>query len=430
MLAPKLISGSSFPWRLHPSTDWLEYLYLRRDRLNQYQEQANDCDRLFNELLSTFFWDFIALFLPHLAGEIDRESIAFVEREAFSGTSTAEREETDFIARVQFRNRPTCFLIRTEHRTSDRTGLARRMFHDVVKLDRQYAIPIYPIVVFLEESDRTSETNGYRVTFPDRQVLEFSFVSISLPRLNWQEFRDRHNPVAAALMAKMQMTLEERPRVKVECLRMLASLDLTLDLDRLISGLIDTYLPLNVIEEQVFESELDRMQLPQQEGIMEIVTSWMEKGIEQGIAQGISQGIEQGIEQGIGLGIVVTVLRQLKHRFGPLSPNLEKKIRDLSLEQLEVLSEALLDFKSHADLEKWLFQAGFRQGLEQLLIGQIQHRFGTLEFPIDELIQKLPIDQLEQLGKAIFEFENSEHLMDWLTADKNGNRSLRSSSDN
>ncbi|MBE9041752.1 DUF4351 domain-containing protein [Oscillatoriales cyanobacterium LEGE 11467] len=392
--------------------------------MNQRQERAIERGRLFNELLSTFFWDFIALFLPHLAGEVDRESIAFVEPEVSSRDIVSDREETDFIARVQFRDRPTCFLIRTEHRASDRTGLARRMFHDVVELDRQYAIPIYPIVVFLDQSDRTSETNGYRVTFPDRQVLEFSFVSICLPRLNWQEFRDRHNPVAAALMAKMQMTLEERPRVKAECLRMLTSLDLNLDRAHLISGLIDTYLPLNVIEEQVFESEIDRMQLTAQEGIMEIVTSWMEKGIEQGIAQGISQGIEQGIEQGIGLGIVVTVLRQLKHRFGPLSPNLEKQVRDLSLEQLEVLSEALLDFESHADLEKWLFQAGFRQGLEQLLIGQIKHRFGDLESPIDELIQQLPIDQLEQLGKAMFEFKNSENLMDWLTDDRKRDNSL------
>ena len=398
--------------------------------MNQRQERAIAVDRLLNELLSTFFWDFIALFLPHLAREIDRESVVFVEPEEFRRPRVTEVEETDFIARVQFRDRPACFLIRTEHRAGDRTGLARRMLHDVVELDRHYSIPIYPIVVFLDEGDGVGETNGYRVTFPDRQVLEFSFVPISLPRLHWQEFRQQQNPVAAALMAKMQMTVEERPRVKAECLRKLALLDLDLDRAHLISGFIDTYLPLNALEEQIFDSELDRMQLLEREGIMDIVTSWMEKGIEQGIDRGIQQGIEQGIEQGIGLGIMVTVLRQLKHRFGALSPNIEKQVRDLSLEQLEVLSEALLDFESETDLEKWLFQAGFRQGLERLLISQIQYRFGNLDPSIEEQIQNLPIDQLEHLGKAIFEFESSDRLIDWLTADKKGERSLRSSSDN
>ncbi|MDY6938276.1 MAG: DUF4351 domain-containing protein [Cyanobacteriota bacterium] len=389
--------------------------------------QRQGRDRLLNELLSIFFWDFIALFLPHLVGEVDRESIAFVEPEEFGRTVAARLDETDFLARVRLRDRQTCFFIRVEHHLSDRTGLARRMFHDVVELDRRYGIPIYPIVVFLEEGDRPSETNGYRVKFPDRQVLEFSFVSISLPRLHWQEFRQQPNPVAAAFMGKMQMKLEERPRVKVECLRLLASLGLKFERSQLISKLIDTYLPLNLVEEQIFESELDRLQLQERRGIMDIVTSWMEKGIEQGIAQGIQQGIEQGIEQGIGLGIVVTVLRQLKHRFGSISPNLEKQVRDLSLEQLEGLSEALLDFENDADLEKWLFQTGFRQGLERLLIGQIEHRFGRLEVPIEEQIQNLPIDQLEQLGKAMFEFENSDRLMDWLTEDRNSQNNLNPS---
>ena len=37
---------------------------------------AVDHDRLFKELLTTFFFEFLDLFFPRLAAQIDRESIA------------------------------------------------------------------------------------------------------------------------------------------------------------------------------------------------------------------------------------------------------------------------------------------------------------------------------------------------------------------
>jgi hypothetical protein len=48
------------------------------------------------------------------------------------------------------------------------------------------------------------------------------------------------------------------------------------------------------------------------------------------------------------------VLRQLKHRFGSLAPNLEQRIAALSLERLEHLAEALLDFRDAREIADWL----------------------------------------------------------------------------
>ena len=59
---------------------------------------------------------------------------------------------------------------------------------------------------------------------------------------------------------------------------------------------------------------------------MEIVTSWMEKGIERGIEQGIERGIKQG-EQTL-------INRQLKRRFN-ISEELENRINNLSINQIE-----------------------------------------------------------------------------------------------
>ena len=53
-------------------------------------------------------------------------------------------------------------------------------------------------------------------------------------------------------------------------------------------------------------------------------------------------------------GQVSTILRQLKRKFGQLSPEIEAQIQNLSSPQLEDLGEALLDFQQIDDLTSWL----------------------------------------------------------------------------
>ena len=48
------------------------------------------------------------------------------------------------------------------------------------------------------------------------------------------------------------------------------------------------------------------------------------------------------------------VLRQLNRRIGLLDEAREAKVRELSVNQLDDLSEELLDFSVPADLDRWL----------------------------------------------------------------------------
>jgi Domain of unknown function (DUF4351) len=48
------------------------------------------------------------------------------------------------------------------------------------------------------------------------------------------------------------------------------------------------------------------------------------------------------------------ILCQLTRKIGTISSNIEAQIAALSVAQLEVLGEALLDFSSSADLDAWL----------------------------------------------------------------------------
>jgi len=142
----------------------------------------------------------------------------------------------------------------------------------------------------------------------------------------------------------MQMDKGERPRVKLLSLQLLASLGLNPAQVQLISGFIDTYLKLNVREKAQFEEEFARIEPRQKEGVMQIVTSWME------------EGIEQGIEQGKQQEAIALVSRQLQRRVGILTPQVKKRIEVLSTTALEDLGEALLDFISINDLVTWLEQ--------------------------------------------------------------------------
>ncbi|MBD2492387.1 DUF4351 domain-containing protein [Aulosira sp. FACHB-615] len=65
---------------------------------------------------------------------------------------------------------------------------------------------------------------------------------------------------------------------------------------------------------------------------------------------------QEGLEQGLQQGEQQLILRQLNRRLGEIDISLIKQIQGLSIEQLELLGEALLDFATVADLEAWLSQ--------------------------------------------------------------------------
>ena len=69
---------------------------------------------------------------------------------------------------------------------------------------------------------------------------------------------------------------------------------------------------------------------------------------------GFEKGAKQGRKEGIQEGELMLVLRLLNRRIGLIDPEIEAQVRSLSLEQLEALGEALLDFSQPSDLRDWL----------------------------------------------------------------------------
>jgi hypothetical protein len=331
--------------------------------------ETTDHDQLFKQLLSTFFLDFLDLFFPEVLTYLEPDSLIFLEQEFFTDLLLGERKLLDVVVKARFKNVPlppglsreTFFLIHIENQATAEARFPERVFRYLIRLFEKHNLPVYPIVIFSFDEPLRAEPSSYKIEFPGFQVLDFNYKVIQLNRLNWRDFLNRSNPVASALMSKMQIAPEDRPRVKVECLRLLVTLQLDPARMTLISGFIDAYLRLNEQEESQFSEQIGRIRPVEQQGqVMQIVTSWMERGIEQGRVEGHEQGLTQGIEQGRVEGqrteALALLVRQLTHRFKSLSSETQQQISQLSLAQLETLSVEFLDFANVGDLQDWLTQ--------------------------------------------------------------------------
>jgi hypothetical protein len=311
-------------------------------RLEENMNENIDHDQLFKQLLTAFFVEFLELFTPEFAGSIDKNSIEILPLEYFTDIDAGERKAMDIIVRFALRGRPNApavgrvsVVVNCEHQSSRQENFHRRMFFYFAQLHRKYLQPVFPIAIFSFDKPYRPERDAYQIKVPGFQVLDFNFLTIQLNRLNWKDYLKQPNPVAAALMAKMKIDPADRPRVKVECLRMIAKLNLDRARTFMVSGFIDNYLRLDAVEETQFQIEVDKIKLvKEQEQVMEITTSWMEKGRESG---------ERGM-----------VVKILTRKLGNLSPELLARVNGLNLERVEALGEALLEFTSVGELENWL----------------------------------------------------------------------------
>ena len=258
----------------------------------------------------------------------------YIERER---DREREKYETDLIAQVKFQGESSFFLVHVEAQSSADNSFNRRMFLYFSRLHQKFSFPVYPIVIFSYNSPVKEATSEYQVEFPDFKVLQFNYKTIQLNRLNWRDYLNQANPVASALMSKMLIAEKDRPKVKAECLRLLAKLKLNPARMQLISGFVDTYLKLNQLEELEFKKEVSTFSKPEQESVMQITTSWMEQGIEQGLTR------EKEL-----------VLRLIRRKLGQITPELEIQIKALDIDKVESLGEALLDFSTVDDLKAWL----------------------------------------------------------------------------
>lgn len=251
-----------------------------------------DHDRLFKELIQTFFQEFIEAFFPKVYDYIDFSSVTYLEQEVFTDIVKGEKRRIDILANVHLKGEERIVLIHVEPQSSYQKEFHERMFIYCSRLYEKYRKPILPIAVFSYNNDK-GVSDTFNIDFPTFSVLQFHYLQLHLIKKNWRSFIHQDNPAAAALLSKMGHTDKERVQVKLEFLRMLSRMELDPAKTALLYGFFETYIKLNEEEERTMREEISNLPEKEASRVLELPNSYFEKGLEQGFAKGVEKGTER-----------------------------------------------------------------------------------------------------------------------------------------
>ncbi|UPT60377.1 transposase [Geobacillus thermoleovorans] len=269
-----------------------------------------DHDRLFKELLSTFFEEFLLLFFPNVYEHIDVHHLSFLTEELFTDVTAGEKHRVDLLVETKMKGKEGLIIVHVEHQSYAQQTFPERMFLYFSRLFQKYRRRILPIAIFSYD-EHHDEPSSLVVQFPFLTVLDFRFLTVELRKLPWRAYIRHDNPVAAALLSKMGYNEKEKVEVKKEFLRMLVRLELDEAKQRLLFGFFETYLRLSEEEEAKLRNEVSQMETKEAKQVMELIVSYEQRGMEKGIQQGVKQGMKQGRQKGIEEGKLDVVKRML-----------------------------------------------------------------------------------------------------------------------
>ena len=314
-----------------------------------------DHDRLFKELLTNLFIEFLELFAPQIAAAIDRDSIEFIDKEIFSEFVWTQEFAVDVLAKVRIAGQERFILIHIENQSKKEAGFAKRMFDYFALIRAKFGLPIYPIVILSYDTPKKIERHVYIEKEFGMEVVRYQFQAIQLNRLKWQDYVGSNNPIATALMTKMQVELEDHATVRRGFYELFATGKLSVKQLRIIDEFMGSYLKLSTEQEMQVRKEMEAIMPAQVKNEYSVYMNDVETAaFARGIEQGIEQGIETGVAQGVHSGVVRTALRQLTHKFGEPEPALQAQITALPTDKLEALTEAILNFHEANAVRQWL----------------------------------------------------------------------------
>lgn len=290
-----------------------------------------DHDAIFKQLLEEFFVEFLELFVPEALQLLDASTLTFLDKEVFRDLLDPDRREADLVVQARFRDQPTTFIVHLEHQAQEDKVLHQRMFRYFAKFHDRYSVPVYPIALCSYRTPKSLAPDRYAVGFPDFTVLDFRFRVVQLNQLRWRDYLENPNPLATALLTRMQVAPRERRAVKAACLAHLVGLPISTKRRRLLRQFLQVYLPLQPAEESLLQEELADLVPREPEEVMTQIVDTFER-----------------------LGAVKIITAALDKRFGPLDATIKDQIALYPFELLEALNLAQFDFASLDDLKTWL----------------------------------------------------------------------------
>lgn len=315
--------------------------------MTEERERA-DQDSPWKEILEAYFPQAMQFFFPRTAALINWERPhEFLDKEFQQIARDAEqgRRYADKLVKVwHIEGEEIWLLIHIEIQAKPESNFAERMFSYNLRIFDRFGKPAISLAI-LCDSDSTWRPNQYSYNYPDTKLnFEFGTVKLWDYQTRWAELEASDNPFATVVMAhlKTQQTTkkpQERKSWKFSLIRRLYEQGWLEKDIRNLYRFIDWVMILPKALEVEFWEEFKQFE---QERTMSYITT------------GERIGYERGREEGRQEGEQILVLRLLQKRFGELPEQLRLDIQILSLNQLEELGEALLDFTAIEDLFNWL----------------------------------------------------------------------------
>ena len=307
-----------------------------------------DNDSPWKEILEAYFPQAMQFFFPQTAALIDwKRPHEFLDKEFQKIAREAEqgRRYADKLVKVWHINGEEIWLlIHVEIQGTSEDIFPQRMFTYTLRIFDKFSKPAISLAI-LCDTDVNWRPNQYSFDFPDCS-LHFRFGSVKLLdyQNRWQELEASDNPFATVVMAhlKTQQTNKkpgERKTWKFSLIRRLYEQGMQEQDIRNLYRFIDWVMILPKALEAEFWQDFKEFE---QERTMSYITTGERIGYERGEQEGRQKQARE------------IVLRQLQRRVGELPQEVIEEIQALSLEQLESLGEALLDFTTMDDLLNWM----------------------------------------------------------------------------
>ena len=169
---------------------------------------------------------------------------------------------------------------------------------ELFKTDR-----VVPVAVFLRQGQRPEEL----ILGGDHHCyLAFRYLACALPELPWQDWRDSDNIVARLNLPNMRYDPSERVAVYAMALRGLMQLEPDPDKRLKYADFVDIYANLSDSEREQYQRDY-----PEETKTMQSFSTRMR---------------EEGKQIGIQVGEANVLVRQLQHKFGPISDDARQRI--------------------------------------------------------------------------------------------------------
>lgn len=285
-------------------------------------------DARFKEVLQNFLPEFVNLFFPEIALQLQWDTIQFLDKETIAELGADTTQTSDIVASVQTSHGDAFSLVILIEVQAKRGGkFPKRVFDYYYALRRRYGHPVLPLVLYLSPGAGGITQEVYQEETLQIAFLRFHYLVVGLPDLAADEWQSK-SPLAAALACKMRPLSAGKAQQKFNGLLQIARSAYGDYRKLLLADLLERFLSLADAEEAAYN---------------------------QLRASTTSQEVEQMLsiyeERGIAEGMRAVLLRLGTRRFGAPSQSIRLQLEAIeSRARLDALTDHLFDVENWDEL--------------------------------------------------------------------------------